>query len=129
MEAGQRQDLHTDEEPLGRACPSPTDIANAYEVVRGAERVWREESRIRELRRLLRGTANLKLTRELLLLVLEELAIDDDFDELVGDPEAIPPSRFPQAIAMAIALRHSWRRDDLASVADALDLPSNTPAG
>lgn len=129
MDAGQRQDLHTDEEPLGRPCPSPTDIANAYEVVRGAERVWREESRISELRRLLRSTANLKLTRELLLLVLEELAIDDDFDELVGDPEAIPTARFPQAIAMAIVLRHSWRWDDLQSVAEALDLPSNTAAG
>jgi len=122
MEAGQRQDLDTNEESQSRPLPSPTDIANAYEVVRGAERVWREESRIKELRRLLRGTANLKLTRELLLLVLEELAIDDDFDELVGDPAAIPPSRFPQAIAMAVALRHSWRRDDLESIAENLDV-------
>lgn len=122
MEAGQRQDLHTDEEPLGRPWPSPTDVANAYDVVLGAERVWREESRVRELRRLLRSTANLKLTRELLLLVLEELAIDDDFEELVGDPEAIPTARFPQAIAMAIALRHSWRRDDLESIAETLEV-------
>lgn len=126
MDAGQRQDLHTDEEPLAGACPSPTDIANAYEVVRGAERVWREESRIRELRRLLLGTANLKLTRELLLLVLEELAIDDDFDELVGDPAAIPTARFPQAIAMAIALRHSWRWDDLDRIAESLGIQAPT---
>lgn len=129
MEAGQRQDVDANDEPLSRPLPSPTDIANAYEVVRDSERVWREESRMRELRRLLRGTANLKLTRALLLLVLEELFISDDFDELVGDPATIPLSRFPQAIAMAVALRHSWRWDDLESVADALDLPSNTPAG
>ena len=71
-------------------------------------------------------TSGLKLTRSLLLLLLEELAIDDDFDELVGNPEEFPASRFPQAIAMAIALRHSWRRDDFGSVVEALIVDRNS---
>lgn len=120
MDAGQRQEPLRHEEPPNAPPLSPVDLANAYELLRDAEVQWREESRIPALEALLQQTGGLKLTRGLLLLLLEELSIDDEFDEIVGNPEELPASRFPQAIAMAIALRHSWRRDDIESVAEAL---------
>jgi len=117
MDAGQRQEPLWREEPPSAPRPSPVELAAAYELVRDAEQQWREESRIPALEALLEQTNGLKLSRSLLLLLLEELSIDDDFDVLVGTPDELPASRFPQAIAMAIALRHSWRRDDLDGIA------------
>jgi hypothetical protein len=35
----------------------------------------------------------------------------------VGNLDRVPPRRWPHVLAMAVALRHSWRRDGLASVA------------
>ena len=49
----------------------------------------------------------------LLRLLLEDIRIDDAFIEIVGKPEALPVSRYPHAIAVALALRHSWQREDL----------------
>jgi len=68
--------------------------------------------------------AGLKWNGALFLLLLEELHIGDDFDHLVGRPETIPPARYPESVAMAIALRHSWRPDDLADITDSLGLRS-----
>jgi hypothetical protein len=55
----------------------------------------------------------LKWSRSLLLLLLEELYVGDEFDALVGRPEQLSVAQYPEAIAVAIALRHSWRLDDL----------------
>ena len=55
------------------------------------------------------------------MLILDELYADDSFSVLVGKPET-PIRHYPQALAIAIALRHSWRRDDLQQVADRLGL-------
>ena len=49
----------------------------------------------------------------LLRLVLEDIQPDELFVEVVGKPERMPLKRYPQAIAVALALRHSWQRDDL----------------
>jgi hypothetical protein len=117
MDAGQRQEPLWPEEQPDAPCVSQVNLAAAYELVRDAEQQWREESRIPALEALLERTNGLELSRDLLLLLLEELAIDDDFDEIVGNPDNISPARFPQAIAMALALRHSWRRDDFESLA------------
>ena len=81
---------------------------------------WRAESRVPALKQFARRTASLKWTRALFLLVLEELSIGDEFDEILGNPEKISPARYPQAVAMAIALRYSWRPDYLAEVASQL---------
>jgi hypothetical protein len=48
------------------------------------------------------------------------LYADELFIALVGDPKTIPPRRYAHAVAVAIALRHSWRPDDLDAVADRL---------
>lgn len=120
MDAGQRQESFRHEEPPNAPPSSPVDLADAYALVRDAEQQWREQLRIPALEGLFQQTAGLRLTRSLLLLLLEELSIDDEFDEIVGNPDDLPATRFPQAIAMAIALRHSWRGDDLESVVEAL---------
>jgi hypothetical protein len=61
-------------------------------------------------------TKDLRWSPTLLQLVLDELHIEDLFVDLVGDPRSVAVRRYPQAIAVALALRHSWRPDDLARV-------------
>jgi hypothetical protein len=79
---------------------------------------WRSEA----LADFAQETRGMKWTRRLFVLLLEELYISDEFDEIVGCPNTVPPARYPQAVAVAIALRHSWRSDDLASIAQILNL-------
>jgi hypothetical protein len=57
-----------------------------------------------------------------LIAVLEELAPDDAFVELLGEPEKIARNEYGQAFAVALLLRHSWRPDDLEQCADKLGL-------
>ena len=67
-----------------------------------------------------RQARGLKWSRRLLVLLLEELYVGEEFEELLGPAEDLPASAYPQAIAVAIALRHSWRPDDLHNIAGAL---------
>src|ERR1019366_8037775 len=103
------------------------------DVVRSGPRAlnrWRASSRIETLNSIVRHTVGLSWDRELLLLLLDELQIDDLFDKLIGKPQRVPKARYPQAIAVAIALRHSWRPDDLGEIAKRLglgDLSETTP--
>jgi hypothetical protein len=53
-------------------------------------------------------------------LLLQELWVDEDIVPFLGCPRDLPLDRFPQAVALAIALRHSWRDDDLARIAGRL---------
>jgi hypothetical protein len=84
-----------------------------------AER-WREHLRPRAMRLFAARTARLHGSRTLLKLLVEELYPDDLFTELVGDLDRVPRRRWPQIVAIAVALRHSWRRDSLASIAKRL---------
>jgi hypothetical protein len=45
------------------------------------------------------------------------LHIDATFTELVGRPAGLATRKYPQAIAVALALRHSWRREELVKFA------------
>jgi hypothetical protein len=76
---------------------------------------WRTELRPRAMRVVADRTVKLPWSRMLLRLLLEDIRIDDVFLEVVGKPETLPVSRYPQAVAVALALRHSWRREDLAT--------------
>ena len=50
-------------------------------------------------------------------VLLEELYVDDGLEELLGKvPEKLQVRHYPQAIAVALILRHSWRADDLACI-------------
>ena len=81
-----------------------------------AER-WRDELRPRALRLFAARTTGLTWSRALLKLVVGELFPDDLFKELIGNLDRVPPRRWPQVIAIALALRHSWRRDGLERIA------------
>src|SRR5438874_11915196 len=87
------------------------DAARAKQQL-DAER-WREELRPRALRLFAAGTSKLPWSRALLKLVVRELYPDDLFSELIGNLDRIPRRRWPQVIALAVALRHSWRQDGL----------------
>jgi hypothetical protein len=82
----------------------------------------REQWRSEALEYFVKQTRGLKWSRRLFLLLLEELYVGDEFDEIIGPPAKVPLMQYPQAIAFAIALRNSWRSDDLANVSRALHL-------
>ena len=91
------------------------DAARAKQQL-DAER-WREQLRPRAMRLFAARTAKLHGSRALLKLLVEELYPDDLFTELVGNLDRVPLRRWPQVVAIAVALRHSWRRDGLARIA------------
>ena len=78
---------------------------------------WREECRPRATRLFAARTAKLAWSRALVKLVVSELFPDDLFTELVGNLDRVPRRQWPHVIAIAVALRHSWRRDGLWRVA------------
>ena len=83
---------------------------------------WRRTLRPCFLRLFTQRSAALRWSRTLLTLLLDELHTEDGFYELVGDLRRLPVRQIPQAIALAIALRHSWRPDDLAHLARRLGI-------
>ena len=94
---------------------------------------WREELRLRALRLFASRTTKLQWTRALLKLVVRELHPDDLFSELIGNLDRVPRRRWPQVVALAVALRHSWREDGLAQIVRSLQVPrqsakDNAPA-
>ena len=90
-----------------------------------AER-WRAELRPRALRLFAARTAKLTWSRALLKLVVDELFPDDLFMELVGNLDRVPRRHWPHVIAIAVALRHSWRRDGLTRIAKRLRVSLTT---
>ena len=96
------------------------DAARAKQQL-DAER-WREELRPRVLRLFTARTSKLQWSRALLKLVVRELYPDDLFSELIGNLDRVPRRRWPQVIALAVALRHSWRRDGLARIVRSLQV-------
>lgn len=83
---------------------------------------WRRTVRSHLLRLFAERSATLAWSRTLLTLLLDELRTEDAFRELVGDPRHVPVRRYPQAIAVAIALRHRWRPDELTRLAKRLGI-------
>jgi hypothetical protein len=80
----------------------------------------KDDPRVEALRRIARQLKTLTWSPELLALLLDELYVDDLFTAVVGSLDKILPEESASAVALAIALRHSWRPDDLAAVAGRL---------
>jgi hypothetical protein len=78
---------------------------------------WRAELRPRAMQLFASRAGKLTWSRALLKAVVEELYPDDLFSQLIGNLDRIPPRQWPRVIAIAIALRHSWRQDRLARLA------------
>lgn len=85
----------------------------AWEKQRAETERWRVELRPRAVRLVADRTVKLPWSRMLLRLLLEDIRIDHLFLEVMGKPEALPVSKYPQAIAVALAVRHSWQREEL----------------
>ena len=100
------------------------DAARAKQQL-DAER-WRAELRPRAMRLFAARTATLTWSRALVKLVVAELFPDDLFTQLVGNLDRVPRRQWPHVIAIAVALRHSWRRDGLSRVAKRLRISVGT---
>jgi hypothetical protein len=109
---------------------SPTDGGLAFVRFHGSDsepatnrdRDWRANGRTEALARAVAQTADLDWSPRLLRLLLEELYVDEEFEDLLGPANTIAITGFPQAIAVALALRYSWRRDTLEEFLRRLDL-------
>jgi hypothetical protein len=90
---------------------------------------WRTEERVGALRRIAALAANARWSRALLSQLVDELTVNDVFYDLVGDPGKLPRRRYPQAVILALAIRHSWRRDALSRFAKSvgMSLGAKTP--
>jgi hypothetical protein len=75
---------------------------------------WRREARPGILRSLAHRTRGLKWSQHLLAVVLDELHSGDDLECLLGNVHHVPIREYASTLALAVALRHSWRPDDLA---------------
>jgi len=109
------------------------DIARQLEEAARAKQqtdaeCWRRELRPRAMRLIAARTRRLAWSRVLVSLLLNELQPDDLFTEIIGAPNRITPSRFPQAVAIALLLRHSWRQVDLTQIARRLGITLTTKA-
>ena len=89
---------------------------------------WRHLTRPVILENFLNRAGDLRWSRELIDLLLDELHVGDEFDDLIG---RVPPSaqvNYPQLVALALVLRHSWFPEDLARIIAEPGLsPSPTP--
>ena len=100
------------------------DAARAKQQL-DAER-WRAELRPCVMRLFTARTVRLTWSRALLKLVVAELFPDDLFTELVGNLDRVPRRQWPHVVAIAVALRHSWRRDGLTRIARGLRISLTT---
>ena len=63
-------------------------------------------------------------------VLLEELYVDDGLEELLGkSPTELQVRQYPQAVAVALILRHSWRADDLACILERLGVTNGEVRG
>ena len=108
---GSRQDQR-------QAKPSPRIVSKG-----NTARRWRRDARPKSVRAAVAATKALRWNRRLIEAVLDELYVDDHFEELLGRaPGGLRPDQYARAIAIALILRHSWHPDDLACMLKRLKL-------
>jgi len=105
---------------------------------RAEQERWRSELRPRAVRLIAERAAKLPWSPMLLRLLLEDIRPDDLFLDVFGKPDRIAAKHYPQALAVALALRHSWQRQDLLTFSkrlgvkvtskDLADTPATSPA-
>ena len=99
---------------MNRRSPAPTDATTKR---------WRRDVRPRAVRSAVSATASLRWSSSLMEVLLEELYVDDGLEELLGkSPTELQLRQYPQAVAAALILRHSWRADDLACILERLGM-------
>jgi hypothetical protein len=84
---------------------------------------WRRLTRPVILEHFLERTRDLPWSRELIDLLLDELHVSDEFDDLIGRVPLSEQVNYPQLVALALVLRHSWLPEDLARAIAEIGLP------
>jgi hypothetical protein len=116
---------------MSRRRPATSTVAssgkrNSRVTVTGngvAARRWRYAVRPRVLRSVVSTTKSLSWSSALLRVLLEELHVDEGLEDLLGvPPQHLKRRQYPQAVAVAVILRHSWRADDLTCILKRLGL-------
>lgn len=83
---------------------------------------WRQSIRPKLLRSAVAATESLPWSPDLLELLFEEMYVDNSLEELLGRRlRTLQRHRYPQAIAVALVLRHSWQAEDLSSTLERLE--------
>jgi hypothetical protein len=113
---------------MKRSFAAPTSIAQQGTRSKGPATSWHPDARQASLLRLLKRTSELEWSPALLRALIDELFVVDEFVSLLGEPADLTIDRYPQAVAIALALRHSWRRDDFRRLLRRLKLPTLTKA-
>jgi len=104
--------------------------ARTTRSTQAADKRWRRDARPEAVRAAVQGTSGLRWSASLLELLIEELYIDESLDDLLGEhPHELPTSRYAEAVAAALILRHSWRADDLAWILERLGPSRGAPVG
>jgi hypothetical protein len=78
---------------------------------------WRKQNRQRSLAIFSRRAQVLSWSPQLLRLLVEEMWADEELSTLIGSYRRIRVSQYPHALAVVLAIRHSWRQDDLRRIA------------
>lgn len=111
---------------------APTRVRPDFEgaVAKPSERRrWRRQVRPEQLRRAVDATNALSWSPVLLELLSEEMYVGDALEELLGTTlRSLDEARYPQAVALALVLRHSWQPDDLRYVLERLGLAPPWPS-
>ena len=74
---------------------------------------WRLDVRETQLRAFADHARGIAWTPRLWRVLLDELHVSDTFQALVPASRSLDPSRYPHALAIALAERHSWTPADL----------------
>jgi hypothetical protein len=74
---------------------------------------WRLDVREARLRAFAEHARDIAWTPRLWRVLLDELHVSDTFQALVPASRSLDPSRYPHALAIALAERHSWTPADL----------------
>jgi hypothetical protein len=113
--------------PRRSASPGPSPTPREKQHVKRPSgtttKRWRQDVRPGIIEAAVAATESLKWSPGLIQLLLDELYVDDQIEKLLTKPPGKLRSRqYPQAIALALILRHSWRADDLAWIVNTLGL-------
>jgi hypothetical protein len=84
---------------------------------------WRTDVRPLVLRDLADLVKRLAWSTPLLIALLDELHVTEEFDRLIGRLRLQPDRDAPRLLALALFLRHSWDHDDLAAVVNRVLFP------
>jgi hypothetical protein len=108
--------------------PTPREKKRVKGSSKTATKRWRQDVRPRIIEAAVAATESLKWSPGLIQLLLDELYVDDQIEKLLAQtPGKLRSRQYPQAIALALILRHSWRADDLAWIVNRLGLATAPP--